>query len=242
LQGTVWELSDYYIKADYETKYAIRQLNTLCHELESLILSQRKFVTVPQWVRPSQITTFINAVRYDLKPEHRQLFSTNGYDRVLGGVYMHWSQIGKTFFEVFRDEKAPDLTETVCQSITQLKYYSGEFDIEWGNSVVYGDKNASWHTKEQDDFRLWLSKNGKDYNDVSLSCGYLPIGQVDLLGSFGSTNGETIWKILGNYLDIYSIEIDDINNTFDYSWADTDYKTKQINKMKPGYDYSSSRR
>jgi|LakMenEpi03Aug12_release.lakeMendotaPanAssembly.Ray.scaffolds.fasta_scaffold148681_2 hypothetical protein len=241
LQGTVWELSDYYIRGDYETKYAIRQLNTLCHELESLILSKRKFATIPQWVRPSQITTFINAARYDLKFTHRQLFAINGYDRVLGGVYMHWSQIGKTLFEVFRDENAPDLTETVCQSITELKYYSGEFDVEWGNSVVYGNKDVSWHTEEQNNFREWLSKNGRDYKDVSLSCGYLPIGQVDLQGSFGNTDGETIWKILGNYLDIYSVEVDGVTNIFDYSWADADYKQIQINRMKPGYDYSSRR-
>jgi hypothetical protein len=160
---------------------------------------------------------------------------------VLGGVYMHWSQIGKTLFEVFRDENAPDLTETVCQSITELKYYSGEFDVEWGNSVVYGNKDVSWHTEEQNNFREWLSKNGRDYKDVSLSCGYLPIGQVDLQGSFGNTDGETIWKILGNYLDIYSVEVDGVTNIFDYSWADADYKQIQINRMKPGYDYSSRR-
>ncbi len=135
----------------------------------------------------------------------------------------------------------PENNEDSSDFYVSSGFYGQYVDIEWGNSVVYGDKNVSWHTKEQDDFRQWLSKNGKDYNDVSLSCGYLPIGQVDLLGSFGSTDGETIWKILGNYLDIYSIEIDNLSNIFDYSWADTDYKTKQINKMKPGYDYSSSR-
>jgi hypothetical protein len=241
LQGTVENLSSYYKYADYTTKYAIRQLNNLCHEIENLCLSQRKQATAAEWIRPSQITTFLHAERYTLTNEHKQGFITNGYDRVFGGVYMHWTQIGKTLFEVFRDENAPDLTETVCQSITELKYYSGEFDVEWGNSVVYGNKDVSWHTEEQNNFREWLSKNGRDYKDVSLSCGYLPIGQVDLQGSFGNTDGETIWKILGNYLDIYSVEVDGVTNIFDYSWADADYKQIQINRMKPGYDYSSRR-
>ena len=89
LQGTVWNLSDYYLRADYETKYAIRQLNNICHEMENLVLSQRKAKTSPFWVRPSQINTFLNAPRLDLKPEHRQGFVTNGYDRVLGGVYIY---------------------------------------------------------------------------------------------------------------------------------------------------------
>ena len=238
LQGTVNNLSSYYHRADYETKYAIRQLNNTCHEMETLILSQRKLTTRPYWVRPSQITTFLAAPRYDLKSIHREGFATNGYDRVMGGVYMHWAQIGKTLFEVFRDEGAPELTDTVCEAITELKYYSGEFDIEWGNDVVYGG-NAPWHDAEQDRFRQWLTANGRDPEDVSLSLGYLPIGQVLLQQSFGTTDYQTIWDILGSHLDIYKIEIDGVSSTFDYCWTDADYKQKQIDMMRPGYDYNS---
>jgi hypothetical protein len=241
LQGTVWDLSEYYRRADYETKYAIRQLNNICHELETLILSKRKLVTFPQWVRPSQITTFINAPRYNLTDDHRKLFAVNGYDRVLGGVYMHWTQIGKTYFEVFRDEGAPNLTDAICDAITDLKYYSGEFDVEWGNDMVYGSTAVSWHNKDQDLFRAWMTKNGKDYLDPTLSCGYLPIAQVDLQNSFGTTEYQTIWDILGTHLDLFKIEVGSINSTFDYSWLDADYKQKQIDMMRPGYDYSSSR-
>ena len=238
LQGTVWNLSDYYKRADYATKYAIRELNTLCHEMENLILSQRKLATVPYWVRPSQITTFLNAHRYDLTDEHRQGFVTNGYDRVLGGVYMHWTQIGKTLYEVFRDEGAPELTDTVCEAITELRYYSGEFDIEWANDVVRGGENP-WHNDEQNKFYQWLVDNGRNPQDAKLSLGYLPIGQVDLQGSFGTTNYQEIWDQLSTHLDIYSIEIDDVKNTFDYCWTDSDYKQRQIDMMRPGYDFSS---
>jgi hypothetical protein len=240
LQGTVWNLSDFYQRADYDTKYAIRQLNNLCHEIETLILSQRKAQVFPYWVRPSQITTFINAKRYNLKESHRQLFSVNGYDREQGGVYMHWTQIGKTFFEVFRDEGAPKLTDTVCQAITELKFYSGEFDVEWGNDVVYGGPHP-WHNQEQDLFRNWLLENGKDYRDPTLSCGYLPLGQIDLLTCFGTKDYQTIWNILSSHLDIFRIEIDGVNNTFDYCWTDSHYKQMQIDIMKPGYDFSSRR-
>ena len=238
LQGTVWDLSDYYRRADYTTKYAIRELNTLCHEMENLILSQRKLATIPYWVRPSQITTFLNAHRYDLTDEHRQGFVTNGYDRVLGGVYMHWTQIGKTLYEVFRDEGAPELTDTVCEAITELRYYSGEFDIEWANDVVLGGENP-WHNDEQNKFYQWLVDNGRNPQDAKLSLGYLPIGQVDLQGSFGTTNYQEIWDQLSTHLDIYSIEIDDVKNTFDYCWTDSDYKQRQIDMMRPGYDFSS---
>lgn len=238
LQGTVWQLSDYYRRADYTTKYAIRELNTICHEMENLILSQRKAVTLPQWVRPSQITTFLNARRYDLTDEHRQGFLKNGYDRVLGGVYMHWTQIGKTLYEVFRDENAPELTGTVCDAITELRYYSGEFDVEWANDVVYGGENQ-WHNEEQDRFRQWLLDNDRDSIDTNLSLGYLQIGQVDLMRSFGTTDYQKIWDMLSDHLDIYSIEIDSIKHVFDYCWSDNNYKQMQIDIMKPGYDYSS---
>jgi hypothetical protein len=241
LQGTVWGLSDYYKMADYETKYAIRQLNNICQEMENLCLSQRKQATTPQYIRPSQITTFLQAQRYDLKGEHRVGFAGNGYNRVFGGVYMHWTQIGKTLFEVYRDEDAPELTDTVCEAINELKYYSGEFDVEWGRDTVYGGANCEWHTKELDGFYAWLEKNNKDRNDPNLSLGYLPLGQIDLDRSFGNKYPENVWAILKDHLDIYKIEIGDVSRTYDFCWSDSDYKQMQINMMKPGYDYSSRR-
>lgn len=240
LQGTVENLSMYYRNADYETKYAIRQLNNICHEMENLILSQRKKITNPYWVRPSQITTFLNANRYELRDAHRAGFVTNGYDRVFGGVYMHWTQIGKTLFEVFRDESAPELTETVCEAITELRYYSGEFDIEWGNDVVRNGGHP-WHDKEQSQFEEWLVANNRDPKDPRLSLGYLPLGQVDLRSSFGTTKSSEIWEILSAHLDIYRIEVDGVVQTFDYCWSDPAYKQQQIDMMRPGYDYSSRR-
>ena len=240
LQGTVEHLSPYYKLADYETKYAIRQLNIICHEIENLVLSQRKLVTAPKWQRPSQITTFLHADRYPLEDEHRQGFVNNGYDRRFGHVYMHWAQIGKTLFEVFRDEHAPKLDKTTCDAITQLQYYSGEFDIEWSMDVTYGG-TYPWHDQEQDQFKSWLVENGLDPLDPKLSLGYLPIGEIDFQASFGTNDPYTVWDKLSDHLDIYAIEVNGIKATFDYCWSDPDYKQQQINIMRPGYDYSSSR-
>jgi hypothetical protein len=242
LQGTVNNLSPYYIAADYETKYAIRQLNIICHEMETLILSQQKQAYVPEWSRPSQITTWLHAPRYTLTNQHKQLFVENGYNREFGVVYMHWAQIGKTLFEVFRDENAPELTATICEAITNLEYYSGEFDVEWGESMIYGNPKTFWFNEQQDLFREWLSKNNLDYQNPDLSLGHLPIGKIDLVKSFGTTDKFEIWDILSSHLDIYSVEIDDTKAIYEYCWSDKDYKQMQIDMMKPGYDYSSSRR
>jgi hypothetical protein len=218
LQGTVEKISDYYLKADDKIKESIKRLNYLCHELENQILAQIKYKRNKKWIRPSQITSFKNATRYDLEDEHRQGFLTNGYDRVFGGVYMHWCQIGKTYFEVFRDENAPVLTNTVCEAITDLKYYSGEFDIEWGRDIVKNGENL-WHNKQMDMYNKWLTDNGKDISDKTLSLGYLPIGQVNLKESFGTVEPEKIWQIIGKHLNIAKIEIGDISATYEYDWV-----------------------
>jgi hypothetical protein len=240
LQGTVNHLSDFYKQADYRTKYAIRELNTVCHELESLVLSKLRQRTAPEWVRLSQINTWLNAPRHSLQDQHRRPWSMDCYDRHLGEVYMHWAQIGKTLFEVYRDEGAPELTEAVCEAITHLEYYSGEFDIEWGNNIKYADHE--WWRFEIDGFYDWLNANGLDHTDPKLSLGYLPIAQVDLRASFGSEDYQQIWPVLSDHLDVYKIEVNGHTATYDYCWTDSDYKQQQIAQLRPGYDHSSKDR
>ena len=237
LQGTVGDLSQYYIWADDDAKWAIRQLNLLCHEIESLCLSQRKAEFDPMWIRPSQITTWLAAPRHDLKAEHRKLFNVNRYDREFGHVYMHWAQIGKTLYEVWRDEGAPDLDAATCEAITHLKYYSGEFDVEWGRSVTRKD---AWHVAEQAEFAGWLDKNGYDYEDhAGLSLGYLPLGTIDTKAAFGTTDQTEVINILSDHLDIFRVEANGKWATYDYHWSDEDWRQKQIDFLRPGYRYSS---
>ena len=73
----------------------------------------------------------------------------------------------------------------------------------------------------------------------NLSLGYLHLGEVELEKSFGTTDNFIIWDILSSHLDIVSIEVDGITNTYDYCWSDSNYKQMQIDIMKPGYDHSS---
>lgn len=240
LQGTVWGLSDWYRRSDYDTKFAIRQLNNLCHEAESLMLSQRKQETLPDWVRPSQITTFLNAERLDFPVEYKTTFDETRYDRRFGGVYLHWTQIGKTLFEVYRDEQGIDIDQATCDAITHLRYYSGEFDIEWAQDVCFRGPHP-WHTKELAGFREWLKRNNFDLEDAEYNYGYHPVGQVELEKSFGTTDFRQVWPILSRYLDIYSIEANGITATYDYTWTDADYYQQQIARLTPGYDYSSRR-
>ena len=241
LQGTAWDLSIYYKQANHETKYAIRQLNNLCPEIESWVWAHRKSILDPEWIRPSQITTFLNAPRHELQEEDFELFKSNRYDRDLGGVYLHWSQIGKTLFEVFRDEGAPKMDETLCSAITHQKYYSGEFDIEWGQTIV---EEYGWKKTEIKEFKSWLKLNGYDWEDPKLALGYIKIGQIDLKKSFGTENFLEIYNQLSNNLNITKIEVIDSENVsseYPYTLESKDWQQIQMNSLKKGYESYSLR-
>lgn len=242
LQGTAWSLSEYYKQADIETKYAIRQLNNLCHEIEGWVDSHRQSVLDPDWIRPSQITTFFNAPRHDLRNEDFDLFMQNRYSRQLGGVYLHWSQIGKTLFEVYRDEHGKKLDEAVCSTITHQRFYSGEFDVEWGKDI--DEETFDWKKEEMDGFRTWLTDNNYNWHDPKLSLGYAKIGQVDLKKSFGTTDFKEIYNIMSKNLNITRIKLIGQHNVeceYPYCLDDDNWKEIQKKRLAVGYESRSMR-
>jgi hypothetical protein len=243
LQGSAWDTSLYYKQADYETKYAIRQLNNLCHEIESWVNSDRKKAIEPEWIRPSQITTFLNAPRHNLHEEDFGLFKQNRYDKELGGVYLHWSQVGKTLYEVFRDEHAPKMTDTLCSEINHQKYYSGEFDIEWGQTIT--EQTHDFKKEEMDEYRAWVKDNGYEWEDPKLSLGYIKIGQVDLQRTFGaSATFKEIYETISNNLNITSIKTMSnrtIECEYPYTLDSDDWQKIQMEGLKKGYESRSMR-
>ena len=243
LQGTAWDVSLYYKQADYDTKYAIRQLNNICHEIESWVNADRKKAFEPEWMRPSQITTFLNAPRKELHDEDFDLFKQNRYDRELGGVYLHWSQVGKTLYEVFKDEHAPVMTEALCSEINHQKYYSGEFDVEWGQTIT--EKDHYFKKEEIDDYRSWLNDNGYDWEDPKLSLGYIKIGQVDLQRTFGAgATFEQIYETMSDNLNITSIKTMSnrtIECAYPYTLDSDDWRQIQMEGLRKGYESRSMR-
>ena len=242
LQGTAWQISEYYKQADNNTKYAIRQLNNICHEIESWVLSYRKSIVEPEWVRPSQITTFLNAPRYDLHEEDYNLFKENRYDRELGGVYLHWSQVGKTLFEVYRDEHAPKMTEALCSEINHQKYYSGEFDVEWGDTIT--EATHDFKKEEMDGFRKWLKENNYDWEDPKLSLGYIKIGQVDMKLAFQNKPFLEVYDDMKDNLNITSIHTigsRSWENEYPYTLDSNNWKQIQMEGLKQGYESRSVR-
>ena len=237
LQGTAWQLSPFYKQADVETKYSIRQLNNICHEIESWVEAYRKKIIDPEWIRPSQITTFLNAPRHDLQEQDFDLFKHNRYRRELGGVYLHWSQVGKTLYEVFRDEDAPVMSDALCSQVNHQKYYSGEFDIEWGKTI--DEDTFDWKKKEMDDYREWLKANGYDWEDPKLSLGYIKIGQVNLNKAFkDNAVFKDVYNTISRNTNIKKIRIvgtEMAECLYPYVLGDNDWSQIQINSLKKGY-------
>ena len=230
LQGTAGAMSPYYTVADDLTRWHIRQLNLLCHELESLVLSMRKAVQAPEWRRPSQLMCWLNAPRYELDYEDLELFGIETINRKLGGVYVGVNKaVGKHHWEVFcdegRDSRIGELVTTGLRSQTQA---AGDFDIEWAR-----DPSAfHWQIKRLAEFREWLVANGFDPDDKTLTIGHPCIGQVDLTRSFGTTAYSEIWQQIAQHLDVYQIRTSTAKAVYEYRWSDPDYMQQQIKALK----------
>ena len=226
LQGTSGNISDYYWKANNETRWHIRQLNLLCHEFESWQLSWRKKHTAPEWQRPSQLMCWLSAPRFLLDAEDYELFGIDTINRSLGGVYVGVNKaVGKHHWEVFQDEgRDSRISELQTTSLKTQTEAAGDFDIEWANNPG----NYHWQKKNLTDFRTWLISNGIDPEDKMLTIGHPQVGQVDLLRSFGTEDYQQIWHQLNTHLNVHTVRTSSAEAIYEYSWSDPDYMEKQI--------------
>jgi len=182
LQGVSGAISPFYTAADATTRWHIRQLNLLCHEAESLILSMRKAIQAPEWRRPSQLMCWLHAPRFTLESADYELFGVDTIARPTGGVYVGVNKaVGKHHWEVFNDEGADSrIDELVTSTLKSQTEAAGDFDIEWGKDNTRMD----FMLEQLNEFRHWLVVNGFDPEDKSLTIGHPMVAQVDLQKSF----------------------------------------------------------
>jgi hypothetical protein len=226
LQGWSGSISRYYESASSSIRWHIRQLNLLCHELESLVLSLRKDIQAPEWRRPSQLMCWLQAPRFELAPEDYELFGIETINRSMGGVYVGVNKaVGKHHWEVFQDEgRDSRITELVTTGLRAQTEAAGDFDIEWAR-----DPGAFiWQQKQLAEFRKWLTRNGFDPDDKNLTIGHPCVGQVNLVRSFGTTDYQNIWHQLSTVLDVHKIRTSSAEATYEYRWSDPDYAQQQI--------------
>ena len=230
LQGWSGGISNYYNRADTETRWHIRQLNLLCHELESLVLSMRKDRDAPEWKRPSQLMCWLSAPRFTLSEEDYELFGVDTINRSMGGVYVGVNKaVGKHHWEVFNDEgRDSRIGELTTSSLRAQTEAAGDFDIEWANNPgAY-----HWQIRKLAEFREWLIANGFNPDDKSLTIGHPQVGQIDLARSFGTTDYREIWSQLSTKLDVYKIITSSAEATYEYKWSDSNYAQLQMEFLK----------
>ncbi len=225
LQGVSGAMSPCFEKADDVTRWHIRQLNLLCHEFESLVLSLNKEVHAPMWRRPSQLMCWLNAPRFKLDENDYDLFGVESLNRPLGGVFVGVNKaVGKHHWEVFCDEGHHGLDELTTIAMRAQSEAAGDFDIEWANNPGEQD----FMKKRLADFRAWLIKNGFDPEDKKLTIGHPLVGSVRLIKSFGTERYDEIWPILDKHLDVAGIRTSDASAKYDYCWSDPDYMEQQV--------------
>jgi hypothetical protein len=229
LQGVSGMLSPYYLAANSETRWHIRQLNLLCHEYECLVQSQRKLQHAPDWQRPSQLMCWLGSPRFALDAEDLELFGVDTISRAQGGVYVGVNKaVGKHHWEVFQDEgrdsRIDELTTTTLRGQSEA---AGDFDIEWAQDPSTGP----WMQTKLAEFRSWLRINGFDPEDPALTIGHPQVGQTDLIRSFGTDNHKEIWHKLESRLNIWAIRTGSQEQVYEYSWTDYNYSQQQIQAL-----------
>jgi hypothetical protein len=229
LQGTAARISPYYTAATAGIRWHIRQLNLLCHEFESWALSWRKLHTAPEWARPSQLMCWLDAPRFELEAADYELFGIDTINRSLGGVYVGVNKaVGKHHWEVFcdegRDSRISELTTTTLAAQTLA---CADFDIEWAR-----DPGAyEWQIQQLAEFRTWLTANGFDPADPTLTIGHPKIAQVNLRRSFGTEDYRRIWALLNTRLNVTAIRTATSSAEYPYRWSDPDYAELQQKEL-----------
>jgi hypothetical protein len=214
LIGQVWNISDYFKKADKPTCFAIRQLNNLCHEMESL---RRR--------GPRDSKYWDAYIYFPMLPGERYRFVEGDYDhwqrpRVFGDLQLHYAQLGKTPLEAWggRDEVIFD------DNISGLRYLSGEFIINFSSDIPW-DEQLFHIAKNDEKFFPWLRSRGQDPESKYTGVGHIVIGSFDR-DEWPGKSAEDIMIELFNYDDIYRLELfgaDDTllaEATLDYTWRD----------------------
>jgi hypothetical protein len=220
LIGQVWNVSEYFKKADFKTNFAIRQLNNLCHEMESLrkpgiehnALYWSAYIYFP----------FIPGKRYKfVESDYDNFIRTKNF----GDLLLHYAQLGKTPLEAWngRDEVVFD------ENITGLRYLSGEFVITFGADLSK-EFQLERHTKDDEAFFPWLRGRGQDPESKFTGVGNICIGDL-IRSDFPGQTANEIMKDLFKYDDIYKLELLDENDQviaeklLDYTWKDVLNKT-----------------
>lgn len=228
LIGQVENISPYFHQASPNTRYAIKQINQLCHEIEYSLRAQEKAQSKeagPDEVSASLQVCFLKtAVRPLSLAEKNQL----SLERDFGQVYLHYCQLGKTHQEAYwdQDQRVGD------HNISELNYLSSQFDIDFGPPTLTSlspELEAHWKDDEKASFERWLKAQGKK----DLPMGRLVVGTMPW-GQFPTPYLSQIQERLGQFSDLYQISLQEdgrlltLPRVFPYKDSDPGYSEREL--------------
>ena len=205
LIGQSWDPSPWWLRDDIsnKTRFSIRMLNNLCHEIEGIIHS------IDSKRNKLGIFGSLNGVNqngryYEKNHVELSLENYNDFEDLIpfGSLRLYYAQLGKTHKEVYQDGD----TDIERKNISGTRYVTGE----WTSSF----KKASREFKDPN-YVNWLQENGWDINDPTLA---LKAGVVADLNTYDSEN--TIVNELLKRNDLYKINLDGREMLYNYTWAD----------------------
>lgn len=189
LIGSVEKKADFYIESSELVQHAICGLNHCAHDLEALKRAELGRTINPNNYFSNLIVEFMDAPGISLPAEAYELFDLN-VD--FGDLYLHYSDIGKTWWEVYYDKDADIFSE----AIRPYRVLSAGFDI------FFGDFKIS--KKEKLDFDRFLREHNVDPSNKKESLGWLKLG---IFNCPKNLNREEVRKIIGEYSNVQNISL-----------------------------------
>lgn len=188
LGGSFENPSVFYKASNKQVRKAIAGLNQNIHDMEALsrALEVRKYNMLPS---AAIICEVIGIPRYEMPEGFYKYFTMDVH---FGDLFLHYSQIGKTWMEVFADKD----TEIFPEAIRPLSVISGEFDAAFYNY------SPSELTKGQ--LVDFLIQNGQDPKNPKLALGFLPVAKFNNTQALAESE---IHELIGKYFSLKKAEL-----------------------------------
>lgn len=189
LSGNYDAPTEYIKLSSPEVSQAVSGLNYFIHDLEAYERNHKLKHTKEYGNSFSGIIVEIkNSERFKIPKSFDKYFTI---DTNFGDLVAHYSQIGKTWLEVFLDHDE----KVHAEAILPLYAFSGEFDIMFGQ--LNPDKIFLYNLNN------FLKSRGLNLDDPSLRLGYLPLAKMARDEKISNFEYK---KLLSYFCDIKSIK------------------------------------
>lgn len=188
LRGSIENPGPLWIDGDEAIRKALEKFNVYIHRYEehfhNLVKSNPRFSVM-----------YYSASCFE-KTRQRFPLDDDDFDefkliREMGDLYLHYCEVGKPILDAFFDND----TDVGEDNIRPLRYYSCDFDCYFGNS---------WNAKRNiilPRLEQWLRERNKDISDKYLGLGYITMGRINRVETFGrEVSDAEIIEAVNNHL------------------------------------------